>query len=157
REARNAVRQHFVVLSDIELKQEPGTQPLRKKLLDEALAYFQSFLQRSPEDPAILAEVADAHLRVATITSRIGSRQIALHEFRRAGDLLQQLVQAHPTVPESQRDLALAYARTAVLESQTAQPAEALRSFERARVLQEKLAAANPAVWTYQHNLALTF
>src|SRR5262249_40688887 len=72
RDARCAVHRHFTLLSEVELGNDPGARPLRKRLLEDALAYFQGLRAQRGHDPGLRADVADAFFRVARITSEIG-------------------------------------------------------------------------------------
>src|SRR5262249_22541024 len=83
-EARRAVRQHFTLLSEEELDREPGRQGQQKQRLEAALGYFQQFLQKRPDDPALQTDVADACFRAGLITSKIGSKEDALAHLQEA-------------------------------------------------------------------------
>src|SRR5262249_51233655 len=65
-----------------ELGALPGPQPLRKKLLETALAYYQAFLRQRGQEEALRAELADAHARVAALTREVGTKAAALAAFR---------------------------------------------------------------------------
>ena len=96
-EAVNRLRQLSADLSKI-----PGTQPLRRQLLQTVLDYYQDFVNRR-DDPALRRERADAQFDSAEIVSDIGSRADALAAFRRAADLYQELHDADPADVDLQR------------------------------------------------------
>jgi serine/threonine protein kinase/tetratricopeptide (TPR) repeat protein len=156
-ERRLAVRQHYIDLSEIKLGKEPGTQGLRKKLLDEALAYFQSYLQEAPDDPKSRYDVAEAYYRVGKITAQIGSKEEALDKYRQARDRLEQLVRDGPTAAKYEAGLARVHYDMGRLESATGLPDEALRSYERSRDLYRKLLEADPDGAPLHHNLAAVY
>src|SRR5262249_18547524 len=57
-QARQAVDQYFPRLSEEKLFREPGFQPLRRKLLEDALRYYQGFLRQKAGDPGLRADLA---------------------------------------------------------------------------------------------------
>ena len=52
REMQRAVDRFFTHASDHELLDQPGMQPLRQALLQEAVQYYQKFLKQRSDDPA---------------------------------------------------------------------------------------------------------
>jgi tetratricopeptide (TPR) repeat protein len=78
------------------LLNEPGMQPLRRKLLAKARDYYQQFLAEHGDDQTILDKVALAHFRVGLVTDKIDSPERALVSFRRARDMQQQLLNEWP-------------------------------------------------------------
>jgi serine/threonine-protein kinase len=105
RMAHQAVHDYCRRVSD-ELRDAPNLQPLRKTLLQDALTYYQSFLARRGQDPALRSELADTHRTMAFVTAAIGSRADARAEHERARALYHELQQADPDNPELQRKLA---------------------------------------------------
>ena len=90
RRARQAVEDYFTTVSEDILLDEPGMQPLRKKLLGTALEYHQVFLKEHANDQGIEAELAVSHRRygnIAYLTDRndeaFAHFQSALEGFRR--------------------------------------------------------------------------
>jgi len=71
--ARQAVDKYFTTISDNELFDEAGMQPLRKELLEAALVYYEGFAEQQTDDPAVLGELAGVHARIALIYSATGS------------------------------------------------------------------------------------
>ena len=72
--AREAVDQYLTGVSDSQLLNSPGLQPLRKDLLELALKYYQQFVDERRDDPQLQAELAGAYQRLGDITSQIGSQ-----------------------------------------------------------------------------------
>jgi serine/threonine protein kinase/Flp pilus assembly protein TadD len=62
--ARQAVHDQLTLVSQSTLFNTPGFQELRKQLLESALSYYEDFLRQRPDDPALQADVAAAHLRL---------------------------------------------------------------------------------------------
>lgn len=103
REASEAVDRFFTTVSEDKLLNEPGLQPLRKQLLEEALEYYQLFLSRHENDPLIKSELAAAYRRVGRITANIGSKEDGLAAYKMALKLREQLVQENPDSLELKR------------------------------------------------------
>lgn len=84
REARQSVDDLFTDLSENALLNEPGMQPLRKKLLRRALEHYQRIVSRHQDDPALQDELAAAYFRVGLITQAIDSPRQAIPWYRHA-------------------------------------------------------------------------
>jgi hypothetical protein len=65
--SRRAVDEYFTIVSESRLLEVPGMQPLRKELLEAALRYYRAMLDEHGDDPAVLADLAVAHLNTATV------------------------------------------------------------------------------------------
>lgn len=94
--ARNAVQDYFVTISEETLLKQHGMQDLRKTLLQQALDYYQEFLDQRGEDPTLKREVAEAHYLAGKITQTIDSPERAMDHFLAAADLQKQLFEENP-------------------------------------------------------------
>ncbi len=74
REAVAVVNDMLTQVSENDLLNEPGMQPLRRDLLERALTWYQLFLQRRTDDPQLRGEVAMANYRVGRINELLGMR-----------------------------------------------------------------------------------
>jgi len=92
-DAQGAVDDFLTLVGEETLLNEPGMQPLQRKLLIKARDYYQRFLARRGDDPTVRDAVALAHFRVGVVTEKIDSPQTALDSYRLACDLQQQLVE----------------------------------------------------------------
>jgi serine/threonine-protein kinase len=142
RQAHQAVNDFYTGVSEDQLRQVAGLQPLRKKLLESALTYYQSFLQQREYDLSLQAELADIHARVGGISSEIGSRTEALASFQRALSIYQDLVWAEPQNTTYRVAQARIHNRIGLLQASMGQPQVAVESHEQSRRLLEKLAGA---------------
>ncbi|MEN1679953.1 MAG: serine/threonine-protein kinase [Planctomycetota bacterium] len=105
-DARRAVQDYYVTISEQTLLNQPGMQPLRDKLLRQALAYYQKFLRERADDPSLVREVALAHYYTGQITEAIDSPADAAPRFDRSIELLR------PLATEGDRDALGALARS---------------------------------------------
>src|SRR5262249_14615387 len=67
RKARAAVDKSFTLVSESDLFEAVGLEPLRKQLLESALQYYKEFVEQEPEDPELQAELAAAYFRIREI------------------------------------------------------------------------------------------
>src|SRR5262249_46227933 len=142
--AHQAVDDFYTKISEQQLASVPGLQPLRKQGLEAALRYYQGFLRLRGGDPAARAEVAAAHVRVALLTSAVGSKEQALPEYERALALYQELARDAPDNPRWPFCAAGCWNNLGVVRNALGRPAEAQRAIEQARDLLEPLARSLP-------------
>jgi eukaryotic-like serine/threonine-protein kinase len=86
-DALAAVNDFFTHVSEDRLLNEPGTEELRRELLDLARDYYQRFLSRRSNDPTVRDEVALSHFRVGLIVEELDSHQAAVESYEKARDL----------------------------------------------------------------------
>jgi hypothetical protein len=67
RKAHQAVNDSFTVISQDTLLRQPALEPLRQQLLENAVRYFQEFVQNHAGKPGFRAELVAAHLRTGTL------------------------------------------------------------------------------------------
>ncbi len=96
----------FTKISESQLLKVPGMQPLRRELLQSALAFNEGFLKEHGDDPNVRAGLASAFLRVGKIRSEFGESAEAKKSFEKARALFEPLVTANPAEPELAHGLA---------------------------------------------------
>ncbi|HTU91569.1 MAG TPA: choice-of-anchor C family protein [Gemmataceae bacterium] len=109
--ARKAVDDYFTSVSESQLLTVPGMQPLRRDLLQSALAFYQDFLKERGDDPALRGELAAAFLRVGKIRSELGEGAEAHKAYEQARELYAALTKAAPESAEWRHGLAQCYYR----------------------------------------------
>ncbi len=144
REARQAVDDQFTTFSQGKLAQLPGTQQVRLKLLREALAYYERFADRHPDDPANHARVAGAHTRIGQVLADVGSIDDAVGSGVKGTGLWRQLVRDHPDDPEYRARLSEQVMILGLAQNKAGKPAEGLRSVEEAVAVLARLLDAHP-------------
>jgi serine/threonine-protein kinase len=93
--ARQAIRNYYVTVSEDELLDAPGMQPLRERLLRQALEYYKQFLASGQRND-LLDEVAEANFYIGSITERLDSPAEALPYYEQAVAASEQLVKLSP-------------------------------------------------------------
>jgi eukaryotic-like serine/threonine-protein kinase len=107
--ARQVVDQYLTLTSESRLLDVPGLQPLRKELLEAALAYYEDFLKQRPTDPELQAELAAAFIRVSQIYTAINSDNQAMAALNQGVKLVEKLRAAYPKTTDWQLRLAGTY------------------------------------------------
>jgi serine/threonine protein kinase len=72
RQARRAVDQ-FVQISEAELAGKPFVEPMRKRLLETALDYYQDFIEQRRDDPSIRQELEESRANVQAIIEELAT------------------------------------------------------------------------------------
>ncbi len=139
-QARDAVNEYFTSVSESKLLDVPGLQPLRKELLDSALAYYKRFIAEHGDDPAVQAELAATYVRVGNITSLIGSQEQALDAFNEAIQAYEALVRQDPQIATYREGLARANHWCGSVLSDTGRLAGAEAAYRRALEIYAALA-----------------
>jgi tetratricopeptide (TPR) repeat protein len=104
--ARAAVDESFTKISESQLLNVLGMQPLRRELLKSALAIDEGFLKERGDDPTVRADLASAFLRVGKIHKELGDQRAAKESFEKARELFEALAAANPVEIELAHGLA---------------------------------------------------
>ncbi len=104
--ARQAVDQYFTRVSQSKLFDVPTLMPLRKELLEDAARYFQTLLSERGDDPALLADLAVADLRLAEIDHEVDRNDDAIDAMASGLELVERLHSKFPDAKEEQRRIA---------------------------------------------------
>jgi tetratricopeptide (TPR) repeat protein/predicted Ser/Thr protein kinase len=157
RQAHKAVNDFCTRVSEGQMRDVPGLQPVRRELLEAALAYYERFLRERGQDPALQAELADIHFRIATITSLLGPKPEALKAYARARSMYEDLLRVDPGSAALRTALAETHARTGILQAETGQPEAALASYLEASRLYAQLLGEQPGNPALQSGAATVF
>jgi serine/threonine protein kinase len=84
-------------VSEEQLLDQPGMQPLRRRLLELARQYYQTFQREQGEnpDPSLIKELGLSFLRSGMITNELGEAAAGHKLLLRARDILNRLYQNH--------------------------------------------------------------
>jgi eukaryotic-like serine/threonine-protein kinase len=156
RQARHAADGFLTRISEDPQLAQPGLQPLRRRLLEAGLSYYEGFA-REGVDPGDHARLADAKARVGRINDLIGSKEVARAHFQEALEFQEKAARSRPDDPEASRLLVTTLDELGAVQLATGRPTEALTSFERARELAERLAREHPGDPDVAASLADTY
>jgi serine/threonine-protein kinase len=104
--ARQAVDRYHTNVSEDVLLNEPGMEPLRKRLLEDAREFYATFVRGHEDDPAVRGEMGKALFRLAQITGDIDSPHKAIELLTKAREAFAELAEDEPDVAEYRADLA---------------------------------------------------
>jgi eukaryotic-like serine/threonine-protein kinase len=155
--ALEAIKSNYTGASEDVLLKQPQFEALRARLLGRALEFYrtlQAALADDP-DPKARADLADAYVGVARITSDIGSKPEALRAYEDARAIYRQLVAARGD-ERSRAGLADVLDQIGLLQEQAGRTGEALRSYREAQAIQEALVAGRPDAVDHRSGLAGT-
>jgi serine/threonine-protein kinase len=156
RKARQAVDTYFTLVSQSQLLRLKGSQPLRKKLLEAALAYYRDFIKQYGDGPSLQDDLAKASFKVARITAEIGDPNDSLKAYLFARDIYARLSRAEPANLRYRSNLATCYDSAGVTFSALGRSGEALDAFQKSHALRKQLAREQPGP-KYQGLLASSY
>jgi len=126
-----------------ELAGVPGLEPVRRKLLEDAVSFFQEFLRHDADDPRVQLDLARALTRLGALHSQLGSFATASQELDRARSLLLQIAPLDgPWSPAFDDIVHLETHRGAALEA--TDPVSSEATFEGAVALAERNVRERP-------------
>jgi tetratricopeptide (TPR) repeat protein/tRNA A-37 threonylcarbamoyl transferase component Bud32 len=142
-------------VGDGHLAHLPRMEPVRRQVLEDALRFYQQFLQDQDSAPSVRREVGRAHWRVGRIYSMLRRPAEAGAAYRRGEVLLEELAADFPTVPEYRAELAHILTDLGTLLKEAGQLPEAEEVYERALALQTKLIEDGAGTPEYRSTQAL--
>jgi serine/threonine-protein kinase len=84
-------------VSEEQLLDEPGMQPLRRRLLELARRYYQRFQREQGDAPSLMRELAQSFMRSGIIAGELGDAAEAQTALFRSQDILAELCRVEPT------------------------------------------------------------
>jgi serine/threonine protein kinase len=161
RKARAAVDRSFTLVSESDLFDAAGLEPLRKKLLESALEYYREFVDQAPADPTLQAELAAAYFRIWQIYRSVNRYIDSVAALRKALDIAEKVKREYAgntnvlgtlaTVRYGQ--LRFGGGSHAQFDVEDSDVPEVIRTLERAAALWANLAEENPRFPDFQRNL----
>jgi serine/threonine-protein kinase len=151
--ARHAVERMLTRVGE-EMALVPQMERQRRKLLQDALGFYKTFLKERGADPGVRVETARAYARVASIQTLLGRYAEAEKSYGKAIALWQKLAGDFPRVPEHRNDLAHGYHNLGALLHLVSRPREAEKIYEQILKIREGLAAEFPERDEYRLDLA---
>jgi tetratricopeptide (TPR) repeat protein len=87
-QALDAVEAMLVQVSEQHQSSLPHFEPVRRRLMEDALAFYQNFLTRAGDSPALPVQGARVYRIAAHIHQQLGQTALARKEFQTASSLL---------------------------------------------------------------------
>jgi serine/threonine-protein kinase len=154
--ARRAVDRYHTEVSEDVLLNEPGMEPLRRRLLEAAREFYARFVAERATDPDVKAELGRALYRLAQITADVDGPAKAIDLHKQALAIFTGLAAATPNDEELTADRAACLHHLGRLERETDQIAAARESYLGALDLWAQLEKAHPDEDRYRAEEART-
>jgi tetratricopeptide (TPR) repeat protein len=153
RQARGAVDHFGMQLAD-RLVEIPGTEQVRRDLLESALAYHGQFLDEARDDPYLRNDLAVAHFKSGVIASKLGASNDAVQQYNRALVVLEELTAMDAPPAEQRAQLAVTHNNLALLLAARGEAAAARDHYASAIAIQQRLVREHAGEPTYAGHLA---
>jgi tetratricopeptide (TPR) repeat protein len=154
---REAIDRYFTGVSESDLLDEPGLQPLREKLLGLAKDYYARFVAERRDDPAVRADLARSLSRLARITADLKDPREAIRLHLEALPIFQELADAKPEDPAPRTEIAGTWYELSKLYRLTNQTDAAEAACTTAIGQWRRLASKDTAEPKYRAELARSF
>lgn len=131
----------------------PGSEPIRRRVLEDTLAYYRDFLDESRGDPRLAASAAQTRVRAAAAAERLDQPEEALALYEEAEEVLTGLLEDRPEDPVLVDWLARCLINRGLLLNETE---EAQHALDRAVALRRGLLRDEPRSARRMADLAAT-
>jgi serine/threonine-protein kinase len=140
-----AVDQMLTRVGADRLARIPAFEEERRKLLEDALTFYQGFLQERDNPQArVRYETARAQERIASLSAKLERFGEAEQAYQQALALLEPLVAEHTDDIRYRQELAVVHQGLGLLYQSTRRPRQAETVLQRALAVQEALVRADP-------------
>jgi serine/threonine protein kinase/tetratricopeptide (TPR) repeat protein len=154
RQARAAVDTMLTRVGEQTAPLTPQTAAVRRRLLEDALGFYQGFLKEAGDDPVIRAETARAYLRVGDIYRTMGEPKRSAEAYRRGADVQEKLTRDFPEAPAYAHDLGELYHNLGLALFALGQEPAAEKAHRRGVEVLEGLTKRFPDNLAYRRGLA---
>jgi serine/threonine protein kinase/tetratricopeptide (TPR) repeat protein len=155
--ANQAVDQFLSVVTDDPMLRQANFQSLRRKLLENAIVFFQKIAGQKRDDAPGKAARGLTYGRLANLIGDLGDNQLALENYQQERAIFAELRAAYP----ANRDFIQHYWETfnssGLVLQKLGRPSEAVSAYQQALAGRRQLADAYPTSPEYQDDLAQSF
>ncbi|MCG8651020.1 MAG: serine/threonine-protein kinase, partial [Pirellulales bacterium] len=138
------------------LEMIPGTERVRRSVLEETLDFYRSFVVDAASDPSLRAELALTHRRIGSLIQELESPAQAIVHFQRSAAIYEKLIRAEPNEPDFQRQYAQNLNLLGLALAGSGDFTAAEKTYRQTMDLQRQLVTKSPAQTAYQIDLGLT-
>jgi serine/threonine-protein kinase len=166
-EARNQAQRRFKLALDalndmvqgIQTKLEirPGTEDLRKDLLENARKRLQDLLQEAERQGNPDQTLVWSYFRMGDVDQVIGDTQAAKKEYTSGSELAAKLAAADPDNSSAQSDLGISYINLGQIAQQLGHTQEALDYYQKALAVRQHRVEHDPKDPQAQRGLSVSF
>jgi tetratricopeptide (TPR) repeat protein len=153
RKATQVVDTFLTEVSESDLAENPELEPLRNKLLQAALRYYEGFVQQESNNPALQAELVAAYMRISYLAYTLDPESDWLTPAEKAFDTMTELLQKNPPLAALE-SLKHGLNRASGASAYMRRPTEILRVLKKGRTAWQQLVNEYPEVLGFQLDLA---
>lgn len=138
-ETKQAVDQYYVTVSENQLLNAPGMTALRKQLLEQALDYYNRFVDHHQQDAAAADELQKAHVRIANVHDQLGDVPAARTAYEKALQLASSTADDDPQSSQRRLQQGMIHRKLARLDRRVNDLPAALAHAKKSQQLHEAL------------------
>jgi serine/threonine protein kinase/Tfp pilus assembly protein PilF len=153
KDALAAVDQMLIRVSEERLQFVPQMEPVRRELLQDALKFYQRFLQRRGSDPAVRRETALAWRRMGFLHYQLGDYARADDDYRKAFAMLDEMDAVSPLDAATHSELIYAHIEYSLVLDNQGKSEARQKALQRAAAIGESLVKQFPEVAAYRDQL----
>jgi len=153
-QARRAVDQFYARFYEKGVLEIPGLEKVRHEVIGEMLRYYQNFVARHRDAPALRRELAESCLKIGLLTFDSGSKADALDLLHRSLPELERLAEESPDDSEIRGKVLVCLNTLGQLEDSLGYADSALRSYRRGIEILEGLISRQPGDLVQRRRLA---
>ncbi len=155
--AREAVDKILTWVAEKQLADMPHMVRVRRKVLEEALRFYQGFLEEKGNEPEVRYETGRAYDRVGNIYEMLGEDEKAEDAYRESLKLLIELRKSFPAEARYRQGEARAWQGLGILFKKTGKIDQAEEAYRSTMNLMEGLVNEFPARTDFQSDLAAAY
>jgi len=142
-DAKTAIDEYFITVSQNQLLTAPGLKTLRQDLLRNAVGYYTGFIEKHQDDESLARDLVRAFVFRATIDDELGNYPEAREGFETALQFLDGLRRESATDLELQQQHGMILRKLARLDRQSGDAAAAQSKIEQAISIHQDLLKAD--------------
>ena len=154
--AMASVEKYLVTVTDDLELQQADFHGLRKKLLENALPFYEQIAAKKSDDPDVESGRSRAYHRLAILRAEMGETEAAIQDYESMQAILDQLCTKFPAVREYRQDFAGSLNNLGTLLERLGKHSKSEAVYRHALDIQERLAAEFLDVPKYRKDLAKT-
>ncbi len=139
------------------LENHPGTQDLRKDILENARNGLKKLLKETEKQGNPDQTLVWTYFRMGDVEQVLGHTLAAQEEYQTGHDLALKLAEADPSNARAQRDLSVSYNKLGDMTLRLGQTKAALNFYEKSLAVRRRLAEADPKNAQAQRDLSISY
>ncbi len=139
------------------LEDRPGTQDLRRALLEKARTGLKKILDEARKQGSPDQTLVWSHFQMGNIEQQLGNTLAAQKEYQAGHEMAFRFAEADPKNAEAQRDLSVSFEKLGDVTLQLGQTKDALDFYQKGLAVSQRLADDDPKNAEAQRDLSVSF